>query len=211
MPHSSAGSQLLDPDALSRRLLQEAHNRDGLPEIAVGLSFLAIAGLSYAQVALPRESAGFKAAVLALAFLIPIATLGSRWALGWLRRRYLIGRFGYVQPKPIGRKQIGVGIILTIVVTAGLFGAVARLSDPDRWILAGTGLFGGALAAFCGRLPRFVAGGALMAATGICVALSGVSLQIGFAILFGLQGLVALVSGCAVFLRFMRQPHAAGD
>jgi hypothetical protein len=27
-----------DPDSMARRLIQSAHNRDGLPEIAVGLT-----------------------------------------------------------------------------------------------------------------------------------------------------------------------------
>jgi hypothetical protein len=31
-----------DPNAIAKRLIQRAHNRDGLPEIAVGLSFLII-------------------------------------------------------------------------------------------------------------------------------------------------------------------------
>ena len=59
-----------DPDAIARRLIQRAHNRDGLPEIAIGLSFLLVSGLIFVQVLLPRGSNGFKLAALALALLI---------------------------------------------------------------------------------------------------------------------------------------------
>lgn len=204
MPNSL--SSPADPTVIARRLIQRAHNRDGLPEIAVGVSLLLVAGLSYAQVRLPRESIGFKAAVLALSFLIPAMCFGLPWALRWVRRRYLMGRLGYVEPRPIGRKQIGIGAALAALMTVALFGVAPQLSQPDRWILAGTGLLGGALVAWCGQLPRFVIGGLVMAATGICVAFSGVSMEIGFAILFGLQGLLALISGGVVFLRFIRAP-----
>jgi hypothetical protein len=181
-----------------------------LPEIAVGLSFLAVGALSYAQALLPRESIAFKAAVLGLGLLIPVLCIGSLRALKWVRRRYLIERVGYVEPQPIGRKQAGTQIILAVVVAAALFGAVTQFSQPDRWVLAGTGLFGGALAALSGQLARFVIGGVLMAATGIVLAFSGVSLQTGLAILFGFRGLLALISGGVVFARFIRQPMEPG-
>jgi len=170
-----------------------------------------VAGLSYAQVVLPRESAGFKAAVLALATLFPILCFGSPSALRRVRRRYLIGRLGYVESKPIGRKQVGIGVALAVLMTVALFGVVPQLSQPDGWILAGTGLLGGALAAWCGQLPRLVIGGLLMAAAGICIALSGASLQIGFALLFGFQGIVAFISGGVVFLRFIRGPVESAE
>jgi hypothetical protein len=181
-----------------------------LPEIALGLTFLVVGALSYAQVLLPRESIGFKAAVPGLALLIPVLCMGTPRALKWVRRRYLIERVGYVESKPICRGQIGIGITLAVLVAAVLFGVVTQFSQPDRWVLAGTGLSGGALAALSGRLPRFVIGGVLMAVTGIVIAFSGVSLQIGFAVLFGFQGLLALISGGVVFLRFIRQPAEPG-
>ena len=118
---------------------------------------------------------------------------------------------GYMQPHPIDRRQIGGGIAVAILLSVALFGLVTRFSQPDRWVLIGTGLLGGALAAGCGRQFRFVVSGVLMACTGICVAFSGQSLQVGFAILFGLVGMLALISGGVVFLRFIREPMDAGD
>jgi hypothetical protein len=191
--------------------MQTAHNRDGLPEIAVGLTFLLISGLTYLRVALPRGSAGFKAAVIASALLVPALGFGSSWALNWVRRHYLLERVGYVQYKPIGRRQIGFGILIAVLAALTLFGVVTRLPDPDRWLLAGTGLFGATLMACCGRQTRFVIGGVVMAAVGVCVAFAGVSLDIGFTLLFGFQGLVTLISGSVVFLRWIRLPIEAGE
>ena len=178
-------------------------------ELTLGLALMS--GFIYAQAMLPRESTGFVAAVLAFAFLFPALCLGSPWALKWVRRRYLIERLGYVQHKPIGRKQIGIGVMLGVLMAVTLFGGVTRLSRPDGWLLAGTGLFGGALTAWCGRQLRFVIAGVLMAATGLIAAFSGVPLEIGFAILFGLQGLVTLISGGLVFLRVIRAPIDTGN
>jgi hypothetical protein len=211
MKSSSSFVPVGDPNAVAMRLIQRAHNRDGLPEIAVGLTFLVVGALSYAQVLLPRESIGFKAAVLGLAFLIPVLCIGTPRALKWVRRRYLIERVGYVESKPICRRQIGIGITVAVAVATVLFGVVTQFSQPDRWVLAGTGLFGGAIAALSGQLPRFVIGGVLMAAAGMVLAFAGVSLQIGFAVLFGFQGLLALISGGVVFLQFMRQPVDPGE
>jgi hypothetical protein len=196
---------------MATRLMQRAHNRDGLPEIAAGFIFLLASGWIYAQVVLPRGSTGFKAAVIAFPLLLTFLIFGSPWVLKRVRRRYLIERSGYVEHKPMGRKQIGIGIMLALLMAVALFGVVPRLSQPDRWLLAGTGLFGGALTAFCGRLPRFVIGGVWMAAAGVLVAFSGVPLEAGFTILFGFYGLAALVSGGVVFLRFIRQPGEAGE
>ena len=211
MQNASSLTGSSDPNAVARRLMQRAYNRDGLPEIAVGLIFLFASGLIYAQDVLPRGSMGFKLAVLAFALLLPFLIFGSPWALQRVRRRYLMERVGYVQLKPIAWRWIGFGIMLGALLAMALFGVLPRLPQLNRWLLAGTGLLGGALIAWCGRLPRFVIEGVVMAATGVFLAFAGVSLDIGFAILLGFQGLVTLVSGGVVFLRFIRQPMETGE
>jgi hypothetical protein len=206
MDNSSSLTGASDPNAVARRLVQRAYNRDGLPEIAVGLTFLLISGFIYAAVALR-----FKLAVLAFALLPLPIFLGSGWALQRLRRRFLIERVGYVEYKPMRWRQIGLGIVFAALLALALFGVETWVSHPDRWLLAGTGLLGGGLIAWCGRLPRFIIGGVVMAATGVFLAFAGVSLAIGFTILYGFQGLVTLVSGGVVFLRLIRQPVETGE
>jgi ABC-type uncharacterized transport system permease subunit len=101
--------------------------------------------------------------------------------------------------------------MLAALLALALSEASTRLLLPDRWLLAGTGLLGGALIAWRGRLRRFVIEGVLMAATGVFLAFAGVSLEMGFTMLLGFQGLVTLVSGGVVFLRFIRQPMETGE
>jgi hypothetical protein len=91
------------------------------------------------------------------------------------------------------------------------FAAIKGSFPPASLMLARTGIGGGLLAALSGGIPRFVIGGIVMAATGILVAFSRVSLGLGFAILFGLMGALTLVSGCVVFLLFVRQPAETGE
>ncbi len=173
-----------DPNAIAARLLQRAHNRDGLPEAAVGLFFLMVAALQYATIVLPRGTHGYVAAVLALSFGIPVGCIGAKPFVEWVRRRWLLQREGYVRYRPVGWRPIAVGVLLALLMAAALL-AVSGLSHPDRWLLAGTGVFGGALAAFCGRQMRFIVGGVLMAVAGLAIAFVDVSLPLGFALLFG--------------------------
>ena len=205
---------VLDPNAAAQRLIQRAHNIDGLPEIAVGLTLLCSSALAYLPVVLLRQSIAPKTAAIVISFLVLLcvaAPFGLPWALKSVRERYLIGRWGYVRYKPIGRKQIGTGIALAVLMAAVVLGVVSGFLPADGWILGWTGLFGGALTAWCGRLPRFFAGGVAMAAAGLLLAFSGVSLPAGFAILFGFLGLMWLVSGAVVFVRFIRRPIGAGE
>jgi hypothetical protein len=211
MPHSTLISQPGDPDAIARQLIQRAHNNDGLPEMAVGLFFLLCASLIYAQVVFPAGSIESKAAAVAFAVLCPVLCFATPRAIRWVRGHYLIDRSGYVQHKPSSRKEIVTGIGFAVLVAVALFGVVNTAPRSHSWLLAVTGLFGGLLTVFSGRLPRFFIGGALMALAGGVLALAGVSLEIGFTILFGLMGLVALISGCVVFFRLIQQPIEAGE
>jgi hypothetical protein len=200
-----------DLDAIANRLMQKAHTRDGLPEIAVGIIFLTIAGLMGLLVVFQPGSFGYKASALGMMLLFPTMALGSQWAIKQVRRRFLIGKVGYVETKPVNRKRFGFVFSLAFAIAvAAVFAAYRGLFPPAGWILAGTGIFGGALAAFAGRLPRYVIGGAIMAATGILLAIARVSLEMGFTVLYGLMGLLSLISGCVVLLFFLRKPAEAG-
>ena len=58
MKNSSSLTGSSDPNAMAKRLMQRAHNRDGLPEVAVGLIWLLLSGLIYATIVLPKGSIG---------------------------------------------------------------------------------------------------------------------------------------------------------
>lgn len=189
--------QTADPQALARQLIRRAHKTDGLPEVTVGLIFLLVSGLLYAQAALPRQSPAYKAAILAFAFGVPILIFTARTVIDWLRRRYLLERSGYVEFHAARRGW------MPAVVTAALPLPIAFLSQ--RWLLALTGLSGGLLIGFGGGSTRFTIAGAVMAATGAVLSLRHTAIVPGFAILFGIQGALILVSGVVVFARFVRR------
>jgi hypothetical protein len=211
---NGASSHLLEetPSAIACRLIQKAHNQDGLPEIAIGLTLLVVAGLQWLQVAFRYGSSEYKAASWGLMLLIPALILGSQWAIKVVRRKFLIEKVGYVKYKPVNRKRFWTVFGIAFLVAFAMAFAIAARSIPPRsWLLAITGIGSGILAIQAGRLPRFVVGGILMAATGTLLSLTGVSLEEGFTILFGAMGLLSLVSGSVVLLLFLRKPAEAGE
>lgn len=203
-----------DPKRLGARLIQGSWNRDGLPEIAVGLKLLLGSGLIYVQAVLPHNTPGFKIAVISFAILLPVLILSAPQLLNRLRARFMVERSGYVQYKPMARKYLGAKILIGLAMALLFFVAARRLPNPDRWLIAFTGLLGGSFQVWLGLASgprRLVFYGAGWALTGALLAYSGVPLGPGMAILFGLQGAVSFISGAVVFGRFLRQPVEEGD
>ncbi|MGA3045071.1 MAG: hypothetical protein ABSD67_00485 [Terracidiphilus sp.] len=208
--HDSS-SRILEqnPDVIANRLIQKAQHRDGLPEILIGLAFLILAATMWVQLVFPQGSQPYKAAIWVLGLGVPALMLSSQWIIKKVRRKFLIEKVGFVAMKPVNRKRayIAVSIAFAIAVAAAFAAYLGRGSfPPTAWLLAGTGIGGGALMVLAGRLPRFAVGGMLMAATGIVLAFSGVSLELGFAILYGAIGLLLFVSGTTVFLILVCKP-----
>jgi len=201
-----------NPDAAVRQMMQKAQIQDGLPEIAIGLSSLVLSGLMWLQVVFRPGSAWNMVTPLGMIFVVSPMIGASPWVIRKLRRRYLIERVGYVEPKPTNRKRLAVIFGLAFVVAVVVAYVVARAKLPSAsWILAETGIVFGALSAYAGRLIRLLIVGGIMAATGIVLAFSKVSLEVGFTILYGLPGLLSLISGCLVLLLFIRRRDEAGE
>lgn len=214
-----------NPDVIANRLMQKAHNRDGLPEIAIGVFFLAVAGLNWLHATFHGRSP-FGMASVWLLMLSPAIMFGSKWAIKQARGRFLIEKVGYVKLKPLNRslmaRVMGIAVVTAVVMAFATYFLArapgAHLHAPDAhlhsvdwdlltsWSFAGTGVFGGILWVMCGRLPRFVIGGTIMAATGIALAFTGVGPERGMSIFYGTAGLLSLVSGCVVLFLFLRQP-----
>jgi hypothetical protein len=203
--------QQADPDMIASRLLQRAHNLDGLPEIAVGLFFLMASGLSYAMATLPKGSLGFGIAVLSFSFGLPVLLFCTRPLVYWVRRRYLVQREGYVQYKPWDRKRrirfVGIGLTAVVLMP------IVNLALPPlgSWFVTLTGVLMGLLAVICGRMPRFVFAGVLAALAGVLIARIDMPLGLGMAALFGFQGVVTLVSGGVTLIRFFNPPPTGAE
>ncbi|MGA8088314.1 MAG: hypothetical protein WCA10_13475 [Terracidiphilus sp.] len=212
MINSSFQNVDVNPDAAARNLMQRAHNQDGVPEILVGAFFLAVAGLMWLQVAFKPGSIEYLASVLGLMLLIiPVGAL-LPWMIRMVRRRYLIERVGYVEPKPANRKRLAVVVGIAFVVgAAAAFAAWRGAFPPASWVLAGTGIFGGAIVAAAGRLPRFIVGGVIGAVVGCVAGLDRLTLALGFTLVYGVMGLLSLGSGVVVLLLFMRKRDEAGE
>lgn len=194
-----------DPDAAARRLIRRAHNRDGLPEISIGLVLLTASSLIGLEISSPRESFGYRASAWGMMLVVAPMIGVAPWAIQWLRRRFLMERVGFVELKPLPKKLLTTVACVAFVVAAAMAWAVSmRILPPDGWLLAGTGIAWGLLAAYAGRLPRYVIGGTLMAVLATGLAFSGVSYQWGSLILYGSMGLLSLISGCVVLLHFIR-------
>ena len=137
---------------------------------------------------------------------------GSPWAIKWMRRRFLMEKVGYVELKPVPKRLLMIVTCIAFVVAAAMAWAVyLRVLPASGSMVAGTGILWGLLAVYAGRLPRYVIGGVLMAALGICLGLSRVSFEKGSLILYGSMGMLSLVSGCVVLLHFLRMPNEETD
>jgi hypothetical protein len=201
-----------DPDAAARRLMRIAQNRDGLPEIAIGTILLTSAFFIWLQVAWPRGSFAYRSSWWGMMLLmVPMIGVAPS-AIKWIRRQFLIEKVGYVELKRVPMKLLIIVTCIGFAVAAAMAWAVYRRALPASGpMVAATGILWGLLAAYAGRLPRYVVGGVLMAALGICLGLSGVSFEMGSLILYGSMGILSLVSGCVVLLRFLRMPNEDTD
>jgi len=207
------------PNAIAQRLMQKAHNRDGLQEIAAALILLTFAGLYGLQVVSPPGSPVYRAsssAVFAMMLLLVIPFYGLQWAIKKVRMRFLIGKVGYVKLKPLERKQLGrlVGIALGAAVVAAALAYIFASRHPlptSSLLLAGNGISGGFLAAVAGRRTRYYIGGGLTAAIGVLLAFSGISPNAGMTILYGFIGLFCLVSGSIALSTLLRAPAEPGE
>lgn len=202
MNSMSFGNVEQDPDAAVRRAMQRAHNQDGLPEIVIGVLFLAVATVLWVPEVFPRSAWIGPWGLLLVSPVIGV----SPWIIKKLRRRFLIEKAGYVEFRPVNRKRIGIVFGLAFVIAAVAAVVVSKGAiPPASWFVAGIGIGGGALAAYAGKIPRFVIGGVIMALVGIVVGLSRVSLGMGQAILYGVMGVLSLCSGVFVLIIFLRK------
>jgi len=196
--------------------------------MVIGLMILTFASMAGSDLIFKPGSFGSKACFWGVIVLMPIIGFGSQWAIKWVRKRFLIGKVGYVKLKPVNRKRTGIRLaiiagassviavlvaiaIAKVVIAADRGVAHWGLFPPIGWVFVGLGIYGGAIMVFRVCLLRYSIGGVIMAAMGILLAFSRVSLPIGTTILFSFAGLLALISGIVVFFVVLRQPAESGE
>lgn len=215
--HSMAGSPSMeDPDRLACRLIQRAWNRDGLPEIAVGISLLICAVLYEARRHFQAGSPAFKVLSLTICTAMLLACFALQRAVKWVRTRFLIARTGYVETKPLRGKRRA--LIVSIAMITGAFTSVVvtlaarnHFSLPNQWIVAVLGVLVGIFHAVVGRSLRFVFSGALFAVAGILLGIFRAGFEFGFMALWGVVGTVCTISGAIVLASYLRQTRQDGE
>jgi hypothetical protein len=123
-----------------------------------------------------------------------------------VRRRYLIDRVGYVKPRP-NKPRAALAFALALFVAVGAVVAIRSLrgAEPGQWLLVFLGVVYGGGQPLLGKLPRFYLTGALGVAAGILLALSDFPLEISTALFMDSVGVLAIISGAIVLVRFLRQ------
>lgn len=201
-----------DPSVAARRLMQRAHTRDGLPEICVGATLLTAAFLIWLQVAYPKGTFAYGASAWGMILLVAPMIGVSQPFIKWVRRRFLIEKVGYVELKPVPKKLLVVTTCVAVTVAVAMaYGVYRQAIPPGSWMTAGTGIAWGLLAAYAGRLPRYVIGGCFMAVLGICLGFCKLSFEVGSLILYASMGILSLLSGCVVLLLFLRKQDEEAD
>jgi len=206
----------VDPQALARDMIQRVHNRDGLPEIYIGVNLLVFSAVNWLN-GLMAKSMEHIAIVFGAMIIGIVMSIGSGWAIKGIRNRCLLARTGFVAVKanrsrrgPLIGLAFGVAVASVVLMRFLVMGKVP-FAVSDRWLLVVMGLGMGALQPIAGKQLRFYFTGALAAATGIALAFTSFSLDFSIAIFFDVVGTVALISGVVALHRFLREPIDAGE
>jgi hypothetical protein len=203
-------SKKVDPAVATQRLMQQANNRDGLPEILAGAGFLIGSGMCWSDQL--HESTQQQIASLVATLLMMAFCLACGPTLRWLRERCLIARVGYVRFRPADKPRQVLAILITAAVAVSVLFVVRtmRSAEPLKWLIALVGLLTGVFQVVIGRLPRFWFTGAFAVVAAFLLASSNLSFSVGLGVFFDLVGVVEIITGSIVLLRFLQQPAENG-
>lgn len=210
-------SSSTDPARTAARLMGELHLRDGLPEMSMGVMWLALGAMNWLVALAPSSRIGhevFTGIFLALFLAFTVFGLKSTSITKWIRRRFLIPYRGYVKTS-LGREQkrrpawVWAECVVVSVLTVYAL-ARWRPISVGAWLLVILG------ALFCAanmyfRPLRFKVYGILGLAAGLLLASQGIPLYTGIAIFFTFLGSLSLISGLIVSLRFTRKAKGAAE
>ena len=197
----------VSPDAMASRLMQRAHNLDGLPEILIAIVLFVGSGTNWASVLFEAHSVGRTVMKLSCIALFTVVCLAGSPLVQWARRRWLLDRVGYVKTKP-NRKgmALALGLAVAVACAAVLLMLKMRAQIADRWVLLAIG------ASFCifeivaGKLPRFYVSGMLALGAAAGLTWAGLGLELSVALLLDFVAVLALANGCVALVRLLRQP-----
>jgi hypothetical protein len=181
---------------------------DGLAELLLGFVFLAVGAHFGLDAALGGRDRGWGLFPNLLTMVLVIAVaLVARSAIRRAKERYVYPRTGFVQYPQSRRLPRWVNGLLA-GATAGLTASLLRRAPGvDAWIPALLGFLLGAVLLWQGRaagVARLTALGLVSGLAGVSVSLLALSSDAAAALLFGLLGFAALVSGALALHRYLR-------
>jgi uncharacterized protein involved in response to NO len=180
---------------------------DGLAELVAGLIFILLGIYFYLQVILPPDSllANLLQAGLVL-ILVGIVFIGKR-VLQLLKDRLTVPRTGYVEYSSPDKKHRYISGILAAVMAALVAGLILSSPAVQDWLPALTGLIVAAVwivtAARVG-IFRFYLIAVASFVLGLVFSLAGLGDILGIAYFYASTGLLLLISGGIVLLRYLR-------
>lgn len=204
--HLSSPSPV-NPDALAHKMVQCAHNRDGLPELVAGATFVIASGMCWPEVFFP----GRPQQLLGLVFtaLVCITSGIANWLIKTIRQRYLLPWVGYVQfrPSPKSKKTKILAFVVALVSAAAMiaFVRLLELRDLKLLLIPINGIFIGVFQFIVGRQLRFWITGTLALCAGILLVFTDWPFELCLALLFSFIGVVELTAGGITLARLLRQ------
>jgi hypothetical protein len=191
--------------------------KDGLGELVGGAMILLIGLYFVGQVWLPEGSMGRTLLQSSLALLLIGGALATRWLVNALKARITYPRTGYVEYEP-GPKNTPSGRVFTVgiaISVSALLVIFGRSFGSFNWLPGFTGLLFGVvfmiLRARSNGVGRFYVLGTFCVILGMALSFSGLPMAYSLGLLYGLTGIVSMVSGGITLLRYLRENPLSED
>jgi hypothetical protein len=182
-------------------------NIDGLPEIGVGLFWVAMSFFAILPEYVPRQWKG--APAIAMMIVIPLGSLLMGRVMKSIKRRVTEPRTGYMKPrKPSGAVRIA-SLATAILVAMGLVFLVreGRAANVEHYMVPFLGLITGISLYVLGLrsgVTRLCWLGVLSVVAGIVLAFVPWSFEATISTYFGVLGIFAVISGSLHLHAYMR-------
>lgn len=178
---------------------------DGLPELAIGVFTLLLAGIQALTKVAPPVIAGF--ATLGVALITVVFCVFVRWALHAVKARLTYPRTGYVEYQQPPRWQQTLGAVVGVILGAGLARLLFNTQLSAVWLPVITGLGLGLAMVWLGfyvGMARFYALALVLSMAGVGFWLAGINGFVGESLVMLIMGVWLLVSGGLTLSRYVQ-------
>ncbi len=209
---------MIDTEKIEKRVIRNFYD-DGLSEISLGLFLLFLSACFLAQNAVPKGSVWKSILGIAVPLLIVASALLVNRILRSLKRRIAYPRTGYVEfkKKNVSKKRKTAVMASAAVISASLT-ALMSIAPSSRTVMPALNglLLAVAFLFFAVKVGavRFFIQSAASALIGLAVTVSGVDMEQGVCLFFGLIGAMLAVAGTTALISYLRRsprPESGAD